>query len=209
LMDEELLSGNLEKNWDVIVLPADGLGQMTGEVEGSSGEYPPQYRSGFGDAGVDALRRFVQGGGTLVTFSQAGDLPIKEFDLPVRNAVEGMSGNEFWSPGSTLKVNVDRLNPLGYGMPEDAWIAFMQGGQVYETIAGARSSNVHRVSTYLNRDILQSGWLLGEEKIAEKASMVSVKYGAGSVVLIGFRPQHRTQTHGTFKFFFNALVNTK
>jgi hypothetical protein len=209
LMDEELLSGNLEKNWDVIVLPADGLGQMTGEVEGSSDEYPPQYRSGFGDAGVDALRRFVQGGGTLVTFSQAGDLPIKEFDLPVRNAVEGMSGNEFWSPGSTLKVKVDRLNPLGYGMPEDAWIAFMQGGQVYETIAGARSSNVHRVSTYLNRDILQSGWLLGEEKIAEKASMVSVKYGAGSVVLIGFRPQHRTQTHGTFKFFFNALVNTK
>ena len=36
--------------------------------------------------------------------------------------------------------------------------------------------------------------------------MVSVEHGAGTIVMIGFRAQHRAQTHGTFKLVFNALV---
>jgi glutamine amidotransferase-like uncharacterized protein len=69
------------------------------------------------------------------------------------------------------------------------------------------SQDVEIVATFVDRDILQSGWLLGEQVIARKAAAVSVKYGAGKVVLIGFRPQHRDQTHGTFKLVFNALLN--
>ena len=61
--------------------------------------------------------------------------------------------------------------------------------------------------TFIDRDILQSGWLLGEDMIAEKAAMVSVGHGEGKVVLIGFRAQHRAQTHGTFKLVLNALMN--
>ncbi len=70
-----------------------------------------------------------------------------------------------------------------------------------------RSQDVEILATYVERDILQSGWLLGEQMIAKKAAAVSVKQGAGKVVLIGFRPQHRDQTHGTFKLVFNALLN--
>jgi hypothetical protein len=215
MLDEHILAGDLHEEYDVIILAADSKGMMTGIRGGGGAGYgrgrdpstiPPEYRSGFGQAGIDALEAFVGNGGTLVTFAQAGDLPIDEFGLPVRNAVAGMWGNEFWSPGSTLKVDVDTSNPYAFGMPEEALALFLAQGQVYETVSGPASAGVRRIVTYKDRDILQSGWLLGEEAIADKAAVVSVEHGEGTVFLIGFRPQHRAQTHGTFKLFFNALM---
>ena len=205
IRDAEILEGDLSERWDVIILPADSKQMM---IEGASdpSSVPPAYRSGFGEAGVRALDAFVENGGTLITFAEAGDLVLDEFDVPVTNAVAGMWGDEFWSPGSTLRMEVDTTHPLAYGMPESALATFLAGGQVYTTIPGARSADVRRIATYLDRDILQSGWLLGEDAIAEKAAAVSVAKGAGSIVMLGFRAQHRAQTHGTFKLFFNALV---
>jgi Zinc carboxypeptidase len=215
LFDKDILAGDLTKKYDVIILPADSKAMMTGiRGEGGGGRFradpksvPPEYRSGFGQEGIDALEDFVKEGGTLVTFAQAGDLPIDEFNLPVRNAVAGLTGNDFWSPGSTLKVDVDRTDRFAYGMPERALAIFLAGGQVYETVPGAASAKVRRFVTYIHRDILQSGWLLGEKAIADKAAAVSVAHGDGTVLLLGFRVQHRAQTHGTYKLLFNALVN--
>jgi glutamine amidotransferase-like uncharacterized protein len=45
----------------------------------------------------------------------------------------------------------------------------------------------------------------GAETITRKAAAVAVSYGKGKVVLLGFRPQHRAQTPGTFPFLFGAL----
>ena len=92
-------------------------------------------------------------------------------------------------------------------MPAEGLALFMAGGQVYEVTSTDRSQDVEILSTYIDRDILQSGWLLEEQVIAKKAAAVSVKLGQGKVVMIGFRPQHRDQTHGTFKFVFNAILN--
>ena len=225
IMDAEIKAGGLEAKYDVIVLPSDAVPAMTGErpAAGGGGEggrgggrggggggapetTPPEYVSGFGAEGVKALEAFVQKGGTLVTFAQAGDLPIQRFGLPIRNIVAGLAPREFWSPGSTLRVRFDSQHPLAYGMPSEGLALFLAGCQVYEVTSTDRSQDVQILSTYVDRDILQSGWLLGEQVIAKKAAAVAVKHGQGTVVLIGFRPQHRDQTHGTFKLVFNALL---
>ena len=180
----------------------------SGEYRSSSPEdYPPEYRSGFGQEGIAALRDFVRDGGTLVTFAAAGELPMRHFGIPVRNAVDGVPSSDFWSPGSTLKIDVDADHPMAYGMPSRALATFWQGNHAYETVAGAESAGVRRLATYVDRDVLQSGWLLGEDHIAGKAAAVSVEHGDGQIVLLGFRAQHRAQTHGTFKLLFNALMS--
>jgi hypothetical protein len=221
VMDAEIKAGNLDARYDAIVLPADSMTAMTGERAGAGGEAgrggggpgaapditPPQYRSGFGAEGVKALEAFVQKGGTLVAFAQSGDLPIQRFGLPIRNVVAGLESKAFWCPGSTLRTRFDTKHPLAYGMPSEGLALFLPGSQVYEVTSTDRSQNIEIFATYVDRDILQSGWLLGEQVIAKKAAAVAVRHGEGRVVLIGFRPQHRDQTHGTFKLVFNALLN--
>ncbi len=229
LMDAEIRKGDLNASYDAIILPSDSVTAMTGEPDpgagggrggggggrgggggggdagaGRGGGTPPAYRSGFGADGVKMLQAFVQKGGTLVTFGQAADLPIQRFGLPVRNVVAGLPSKEFWSPGSTLRVRFDPRHPIAFGMPREGYALFHTGSQAYEITTS--SPNVEVISTYVDRELLQSGWLLGEGVIAKKAAAVTVTHGEGRVVLLGFRPQHRDQTHGTFKLVFNALL---
>ena len=216
LMDAEIKAGNLLTKFDVIILPADRAETMTGERRGEGAgrgggarqeEYPPEYRSGFGQEGVAALRAFVEKGGTLVTFAEAGDFAIQKFELPFRNVVANRPSKEFWSPGSTLRVRIDNTNPLAYGMPSEGLAVFLANNQAYEVLPTPHNERVERIVTFVERDLLQSGWLLGEDALARKAAMVSAEFGQGKVVLIGFRAQHRAQTHGTFKLVFNALLS--
>jgi hypothetical protein len=52
---------------------------------------------------------------------------------------------------------------------------------------------------------LESGLLLHPEAIEDKIAALEVPYGSGRIFLYGFKPQWRGQSHGTYKFFLNAL----
>jgi hypothetical protein len=169
-------------------------------------KYPPEYRSGMGKEGVESIKKFVEAGGKLVTFNEACDFAIEKFGLRLFNALKDVRPKDFFCPGSTLRAKVDTANPLGYGMSEDALILFWSS-PAFDIVPSEFNENYEVIVQYPERDLLQSGWLVGEDKIAKKVAMVSARQGKGRVILIGFRAQHRAQTHGTFKLLFNALLD--
>jgi hypothetical protein len=181
---------------------AGGRGGAGGGGRGAN--TPPEYRTGLATEGVNAIRDFVEKGGTLVTFNAATAFPIDRLGIGVRNVLTGKTTKEFWCPGSTLKVTYDNTNPIAYGMPVRG-LALYLDSPAFE-ITAENAEGYQTVARYADREILESGWLLGEENLAKKSAVVSAKLGQGRVVLIGFRAQHRAQTHGTYKLVFNTLV---
>jgi glutamine amidotransferase-like uncharacterized protein len=92
-------------------------------------------------------------------------------------------------------------------MPSDSLALYLQGDPVFEITPSSTNEKYQVIASYEKREILQSGWLVGENNITGKAAMISAEMGKGKVVLVGFRTQHRAQTYGTFKLLFNSLVN--
>ncbi|MDQ1558143.1 MAG: hypothetical protein QOD32_1203 [Pyrinomonadaceae bacterium] len=201
LLDRDVRAGNLRARHDVIVLPSMRLREI---VEGRAKETAPaEYTGGITEAGVENLRRFVEDGGTLVCFDAAAELAIKRFKLPLRNVLEGVKTSEFYGPGSILRLEVDTAHPLARSLAKDV-DAYFINSSAFELTDGAKS-DVRIVARYAGRDVLRSGWLLGERLIAGKIALAEVTLGRGRVVLFAFRPQHRGQTWGTFPFIWNAM----
>jgi hypothetical protein len=217
LKDDEIKAGGLKEEYDTIVLPSDPEAIIIGDEKGikdyyerryrgmmAMPKYPPEYRSGIGEEGVEELKKFVEAGGTLVCFDGACELAIKRFELNLKDMLEGVPSKEFFCPGSTLHACVDHTHPAAYGMPADS-LVFFWNSRAFEIIPSGDNDKYEVIASYPDRDILESGWLIGEEKLRRRVAMVVARHGEGRIVLIGFRPQHRCQTHGTFKLVFNSL----
>jgi hypothetical protein len=209
LMSEEIKAGNLNKKYDVIVLPSDSKTAITGDFKENSRvkpeEYPEKYRSGVGKEGTEALKKFVKEGGTLVVLGDSYEFATDAFDLKVRDVTQGLKSTEWFCPGSTLKVDFDNTQPLAYGMPEEGVVVNFYS-PAFEVVPGRHNDDYTTIARYKDKNLLKSGWLIGEKTVAKKQAMLTAKFGEGEVVLIGFRTQHRDQTDGTFKLLFNSII---
>ncbi len=168
-------------------------------------KYPDEYKSGIGEEGVEKLKEFVEAGGALVTLGAASEFAIEELKLPVANVLKDLKPKDFLCPGSTLRVDVNRGSPLAYGIPDDLLIVF-RNHPAFEVKPGPSNEDMRVVLSYPDKRIMESGWLIGEEKLSRKAALIDAKMGEGRVVLFGFSPQFRAQTDATFKLFFNCLL---
>ena len=204
LQDAEIRAIDLRERYDVIIIPDMSRSQA---VEGRpEGTVPAEYTAGLGAAGVDALRKFVESGGTLICLGDASNLAIEDFGLPITNVepsdAEQMAGTAFYAPGSILRVELDSTHPLAYGMPTETAV-YYTNGPIFDVAPDARDVTV--IGQYPNMGQLLSGYALHSDSIAGKAALVEARLGAGRVVMFGFRPQHRGQSHETFKILFNAV----
>ena len=111
LSDARIRKGDLG-GLDIIVLADQSAESIK---HGLSAPYPERYRGGLGDRGVGQLRRFARQGGTLLFLGAASELALTEWDLGVKNPLADLAAQEFYVPGSLLRLQVSNRHPIGYG----------------------------------------------------------------------------------------------
>ena len=204
--------------------PPRGFGEFAGP--GFPSVQRPEFTGGVGLDGTINLQKFVMSGGHIVGMGGATAYLIDELALPVRNVLSGVPSTQFYAPGSLLRLDVDPNLPETRGMQKDS-VAFFVNSEAFQVWDPKAPAEPYRYSEQPRRDTmdqlgehdgirvlakygkqnpLMSGWLLGPQHVADKVAAVSVPYGKGRVVLIGFRCQFRGQSENTFPLLFNSLV---
>jgi hypothetical protein len=220
--DKQIRRGHLYPDLEKIIIPDQPRAAiLNGHRKGTM---PDEYTGGLGEQGVQALREFVEAGGTLVCLNRASDFAIEQFKLPVRDVVDGLPRTDFYVPGSILRIELDTSDPIAEGMPKES-IAWAENSPVFEVLPGLSKywagdglastqtplsslESVKVIAWYpKDKDPLLSGWLLGGDRIKGKAALVEVTMGKGRIILFGFRPQYRGQSLATYPLFFNAITS--
>ena len=199
LGDADIKSGDLKAKVDVLILPSQSEKAI---VEGlKKTDYPDEFTGGIGEQGVENLKKFAEDGGKIICFDSSCEMLIDKLKLPVKNVLSGLKRNEFYCPGSILNLDVDKTQPLSKGLGQTVPAYFINSSAFEITDASKAKS----IAAYAKKDVLLSGWLLGEKYLQGRSALAEVEYGKGKIVMFAFRPQHRGQTWATFPFIFNAL----
>jgi len=201
LVDSTVRAGSLKERFDAILLPDATPHEL---LEGLSRRYPAPYPGGLGQDGVQALRQFVQDGGTLVALNEASRFAIQALLLPVRNVLEGVSDEDFYAPGSIFRLELNPEHVLSKGMPART-IAWYEDGPAFDVLDSTAATVIARYPDAAD-EVLLSGWVLHPERVAGRAALVEVRLGSGRVDLFGFRPQYRGQSLATFPLLLNSLL---
>ena len=204
LRNGDIQAGQLLEQFDAIILPDASAKNISDGF--AAGTVPGMNAGGIGDSGAEALRAFVKGGGTLIAFNNASLYAIAALELPVTNILSTLNNDQFYCSGSLLRVELkDLSHPALWGLPAEPAIMF-ERGPAFEAKAAFRGTIL---ATYpKERNPLASGYLLHPEVIQGKVAALEAFYGTGRVYLFGFRPQWRGQSHGGYKFVFNAIYDS-
>jgi hypothetical protein len=157
------------------------------------------------------LKQFVEDGGTLISIGESASIGAA-LGLPLTSALvetsadgasRALTREQFYVPGSVLRVRVDNSTPLGYGFEPEVDV-FFENDPVFRLGADA-GREVRRVAWFAGASPLRSGWAWGQRYLEGGAAAIDAPMGRGRVLLFGPEITFRGQSHGTFKFLFNAI----
>ncbi len=173
--------------------------------------------TGVDATAVAALKRWVQAGGSLVTYGSASKWAIeqkladgeklgKEEDAADASrrafgdqrdiaAIERVSGN-------ILSADVDTSHPLAFGVPrrqlainKENTVTLQPSANPFSTVV--RIDTPPRVNGYLSER--------NRTRVAGSAWLLVSAQGQGNVVLFADDPAHRKYWHGTDRLLINAI----
>ena len=161
---------------------------------------------------LPSIKQFLNEGGTVITVGRATSLGY-ELGLPIENHLmvrspgqpdRPLSGEEYYVPGSVLRVAVNNKTPVAAGLPSQLDV-FFDNSPVFRLKPDAALKGTKAVAWFDNATPLRSGWAWGQNYLEGGASVVEASYGKGTVYLFGPEITFRGQPHGTFKFLFNGI----
>jgi hypothetical protein len=213
---QDVDAGNLKAKYDVIVV-TDGMFSEAGAGRGFGGSpdttlIPAEFRRTIGrispEKSVPALKTFVEAGGRIVAIGSSIGLG-KAMGLPIENYLteangRPYAGEKYYIPGSLLEVAIDTSATIATGMNPRPSVMF-DNSPVMKLGPDATAKGVRVLATFDTDKPLTSGWAWGQELLKGGVAMAEAKMGQGTMWLFGPEILFRTQPHGTYKLFLNAL----
>jgi hypothetical protein len=162
---------------------------------------------GFGQAGVDAVGKFLEDGGTIIATLAAVRFPI-EFGFARTIDLEAPTGVNAQKPLIQAQI-VNVKHPVFYGYADSIFpIKYGAGSQLFR-VGVADQGNI--LARYVGGDSsVLSGLMVGADNIKGRAFAVDVPNahnGRGRVIMFANNPIYRWQNHGEFNMVFNSILN--
>jgi hypothetical protein len=223
IFKERLKQGNLRNQYDVIVMPTQQATRQAVFAAPAARPVPyvksekykflgmygesPDITGGMGGEGVDAIAKFLDAGGTLITMGEASRFPA-EFGL-ARTVDASSTSGSFYAPRPIVNAEiVKRDHPVFYGYSESTIPIKYLGGPLL-TVQGGDQAFV--LGRYIGGEAaVLTGLMRGADEIRGKAFAIDVPggfAGKGRIIMFSNNPIYRWQNHGEFNLVFNALMN--
>jgi hypothetical protein len=231
----ELEKGGLREKFDVLIL-VDGAYAARGNPDGGGpgGDRPEEgggraagandrpgpgpdrvQRGGITAATLPSLKAFLEDGGTILTIGSSTRLG-RELglhladhlaDIDAKGQERPLPPDKYYVPSSVLRIRLDTTNPLAWGLPDEVDVMF-SSSPTFRPADKETPENIRRVGWFDTKTPLRSGWAWGQERLDGGVAIIDARIGKGRLALFGPQVLFRGQSHGSFKFVFNGIVQS-